>query len=65
MGQKSPPGGLHIKTVPLWTIEPYGDPEACWGCGLEAEIEERDPFNVRRFCRYCAELKQVDRINQR
>lgn len=50
---------------PAATLPPYGDPDACWDCGLEADAVTntafRHPLYGRRLnlCRYCRDLREV------
>jgi hypothetical protein len=55
---------LLVTTSPLWIVQPYADPAACWGCGLTPEGPERTPGGCR-LCGWCSELLAVDKANQR
>ncbi|MFB4306957.1 hypothetical protein [Actinomadura sp. GTD37] len=56
--------GLSTGASPLWMVEPYADPDACWGCGLEP-AHEPHPMAGLLLCWWCRELHEVDRANQR
>lgn len=42
---------------PEWTIRPYADRAACWGCGLPADVTVPSFPEDRRYCRYCDDLR--------
>lgn len=48
-----------------WLVMPYAAPDACWGCGLEADAEKSTEFRHPLFgrkpnlCAYCAELRTL------
>lgn len=53
---------FRIKVRQLWEFEPYADPKACWGCGLEPHVLAPAvfPMNPRRpFCVWCDELRTL------
>lgn len=51
-------------TSPEWTVHPYADRDACWGCGLEPTIKTGGPFTPYQLCDWCNELRIVHRANQ-
>lgn len=55
---------LDVVLYPMWVVQPYADPHACWGCGLEPDGPERT-LGGCRLCWWCSDLLNVDRDNQR
>lgn len=55
------------RSTPAWLLMPYGNPSACWGCGLEADVVKPASFRHPVFgpnpnlCTYCVELRDVVR----